>query len=805
MKSKRKIRFYLLPLIALTLIYMPCNSFAQHVKIDSITVADGLSQGFVSSILQDSRGFMWFTTKDGLNRYDGKNFKYYKNDPLDTTSIVDDLPFSIVEDDAKRIWISTLNKNLDCFDPETEVFYHVSAFNFPKRPFGQLRLLRNSNGKIFIDEYREPKEILNHGNEDLGKIKIQKLDLNYPDEPNKYHDVHQVLQTTQEIYLYDKKKFYYSNVGESDFDIELLPTKVNNGQYFVFNSLDDTELNWIYFDGILKCLKNNQIVREYKLDTDISDLLPFVRPNYIHQDAFENLWIMSGAKFYKIEANQLQNEIVKVTTIIDSRVCYTLYKDNSNKLWIGTNGFGVKIIDPARPRIKNMFSDISPNWISAINDSIYQIGGWLVNMNGDYIKRNESMKILANNKGDYIVDAAENTLVINRGKDTIEFSNLNIKAPRPFLDQSGNFWVFTHGSEFFVNWSNTDSLQYFPYDSIWLNRKNAQVNKVYEGHGATLYLCTGAGLVSLKIDESKEKIDWNYWDRKSGLSGNNILCSVDDPLDPEQYIWLGTQKGINKLNKKTGECQHFSKYDGLPNNVVYGIVPDEFGYFWLSTNYGVSQFNPKTKFFRNFTAENDGLQNNEFNRAAFHKMKDGNIMFGGVSGISILKPKDFLPDSTFGNVMFIGLKINNEPIVFDNKNMILETPLWNTKEINLTHDQNFLEVDFASINKISSGKALFKYKMEGVDRDWVFGGERSTLSYPNLDPGEYELKIAEINSSGKLNPNYSSLVVHIASPWYASTLAYLVYAIAILSGLYFLFTFRLRQARVKQDLEFKQK
>ena len=782
--------------------------FAQEVKIDSLTVGAGLSQGFVGSILEDSRGFFWFATRSGLNRFDGQNFKVYRFHPNDSTSLIENQIKSLVEDDFGRIWISTHKKGLECFNPTTGIFHHF-GFNFTDLDDSEYYLpflFKNANGRIWIHRAHNAIEIVGHDSPNLDSIQFVHPNFSSEFKPSEIF-TYLSFQMSGEKFRFSNSKIEYAE-SENNLFVDLEISTSSSDRNFAFQSIDNSGTQWVYFNDTLKCIDGGKIVKEYKLDIELSAGMKIHQRNYIHEDNFGNLWMLIDSRLFKIDKDELKKSQMHAEPVISTSICLHMYKDQIGKLWIGTNGYGVRIIDPNKPIIENQFPHNSCNRINFIKDSIYQIGFDIVKLNGEILARYTEKELIGDGIFIYTRDAESLELKVEKKNKVSKIADLSAQKTKVKIDQDKNYWHFNIRDSFFVKWYNEDTVNYFTYDSLWLNDQERIINSIYSGFDGVKYLSTDKGLVSTKVDRKNNNASFKYWGMRqnNGLNNENVLCSVDDPFEPEKYIWVGTNgSGFYKLNKITGQIVNFTTKNGLPNNVVYSIIPDDYGHLWMSTNFGLSQFNLETHHFRNLTAKEDGLQADEFNTNAYHKLSDGRMIFGGVKGISIIDPKDFLPQEEFGKVTFTDLKINNVNVEYDSENAILDKPLHITEQINLDYNQNFITVGFAALKGYNLGKTTYKYKMEGVDKDWIFANEKTELSYPNLEPGKYNLKVADINQAGNLNPNYASLKFHISSPWWASNLAYVIYAVLFFSLLYILFNNRLRQAKMRQELLYNER
>ena len=258
------------------------------------------------------------------------------------------------------------------------------------------------------------------------------------------------------------------------------------------------------------------------------------------------------------------------------------------------------------------------------------------------------------------------------------------------------------------------------------------------------------------------------------------------------------------MNKSTETFEHFTTKDGLPNNVVYAVLTDSLGRLWLSTNRGISCFIPAKKFFHNFTVA-DGLQDFEFNTGAYYKHPDGRLFFGGVNGINIIKPNTFTFDTSFAPVFFTDLSINNQQVSINDSTGILNTPIETTNTVHLKYIQNFIKVSFAATDFSKLGINNYRYKMDGVDEEWVFANTRNEVSYPNLQPGTYTLHVSNSNENGDWNPKEAVITFIVSPPWWASNWAYGAYLFIIVSGAYLLYQQQIKRIRLRNELAFKEK
>jgi signal transduction histidine kinase/DNA-binding response OmpR family regulator len=262
--------------------------------------------------------------------------------------------------------------------------------------------------------------------------------------------------------------------------------------------------------------------------------------------------------------------------------------------------------------------------------------------------------------------------------------------------------------------------------------------------------------------------------------------------------------GLNRLDKKTGECVRYTTANGLGDNVINGILADDYGNLWLSTNKGLSCFNIAHTYFRNYTTV-DGLVNTEFNHQTYTKRPNGQLLFGGIDGIDALYPKDFLPDTTFAPVYFTALKINNKPVVVRDESGILPRSLAYTDAIYLRHTQNMVTVGFAALRFDKFGTESYQYKLEGADPDWVLAGSRTEASYSNLSPGNYTLSVASLNEAGDRNPHLTVLYITIAAPWWRTWAAYFCYALFLLLIAYFVVQAQIKRVRLQDEVTYKEK
>lgn len=788
--------------------------------VESLTIRDGLSQGFVSAILQDREGFLWAGTKNGLNRYDGRDFKVFTNNPFNPYSISNDFVLSINEY-GDFLLIGTNGGGLNIFHKKTQRFYRL-----PDQLPGGQRLESPVVYKAFVDAHRNiwihywkektyvegpvclirvPGDFWQR----LGNVDQPWADVTI-DKP--YTQLARQVKMSKDgniLWMVNEKEAF--SIQTKTGQLKTYPAATKNG-----NILEDTLGNiWMLGQhGMVRFEKSG--FRPIPCDFKVRNVFGFDRQNRILMNA-------EPEGFLRIETNKTTTQLRRsdAESMGTGSIGDKAIIDRSDIVWLATLGYGLKKLNPHRGRFKTYFQGASI-YSPPFADTAGTIG-YFDFFNGLVCLPTSSRHPLARcgqEKANFRAytrftqDCAgnfwvyfSNTVVyqllqIDRQGRVLE--TYSMKQPPQsggtiMLDEQCMIWIAHNGVLIRLD-PVTKQFTRHEYSNILpLGHEVLALARTANGHW---WLATNYGLV--EAIASGTGFTFKLFKKEPGnansLRNENLSALLVDPKDAN-LLWIGTKGGgLELLDTRTGRFKHLSTNDGLPNDVIYGVLNDNSGNLWLSSNRGLIRYNPATGVIKNFT-EPDGLLSNEFNTWAYGKTPAGELMFGGVNGLHVFNPNDVQDNPVLPPVYFTGFRVNNQPIEpGDSTGLLALAPEW-TREITLPFGQNSIALDFAALEFSVPSKNRFRYYLEGAEAEWAHEGFEHSAQYLNLQPGRYTFKVMGSNSDGVWNPTPALLKIVVLPPWYRSVWAYLLY-VALLAGLvYGYIRFRLHRLRLQQQLD----
>jgi signal transduction histidine kinase/ligand-binding sensor domain-containing protein/DNA-binding response OmpR family regulator len=789
------------------------TSIAQtgNVKFDHIGTKEGLSHGNVIVAMQDRKGFMWFGTRDGLNKYDGYNFTVYKNDPQDSTTLGHNTVMDIVEDAAGNIWLATGGGGLDVFNTSTEIFTHypqgpkgvtdsyinclyldasnllwigtegggLNRFDPATSTFTYFRHDSKLAGSLSDDRV---KDILVDSENnfwvatDFGGLDLLNADgktfthFQYDaDNPNSIshdrvwtlmEDSHKQLWvgTYGGLNFFDRSTRQFKRFVHSTTDANTLGG-------FVVRTLDEDDQGnlWIgmengglsVFNPVLQ--KFNNYLHDDIDNTSLSDNSVW----NVYKDAKGNMWVgtfNSGINFVNRDAvNKFTHyRHTSSPTSLSNNKVLAIFEDSKDRVWIGTDGGGLNLFDPATGEFKHYMHEAgNPNTIC-----------------GNYV-----LAIEEDSEGNlWIGTWADGITKFNPAKNTYkhyQYTASNLKGLRSpniwtiFEDSEKNLWVGTYSEGVHLLDKSTDTFIRFshdPKDSTTIS--NNTINVITEDSMGNIWVGTSGGGLNLFNKQTQKFTSYTHDPNNSNsISNDGILAIVEDSL---KNIWIGSAIGLSRYDRNTKQFTNYYTKDGLPNNTVVSIMEDYNGDLWLSTFNGLSRFTPSTKSFKNFGV-NDGLQGFEFKKASA-KSRSGLMYAGGVNGFNTFLPGNIEQKKYEPPLVLTGFEIFNKKVEIGShlgEPSPLTKSISETTEIDLNYKQSVISFEFASLNYTTDQeKRKYAYLLEGFDKDWNYIGTKRTATYTNLDPGNYTLRIGGLNNEGNWSEKRIAILLHINPPFW---------------------------------------
>jgi streptogramin lyase len=424
----------------------------------------------------------------------------------------------------------------------------------------------------------------------------------------------------------------------------------------------------------------------------------------------------------------------------------TAFAEHKDGFWLGTDGGGVNFYDRKTGKFTNYMEYTTNPKVLAVaqdkNEGLW-LGMWAGGLNHFDVKTKKVRRYLYD--PDNPRSLAENNI----------FDIL--------IDRAGNVWVATFGSGLCKYNPETDDFTRFVNDPSDPNSfAGSVIVKLMEDSSGKIWIATEQQGVD-EYDPATGIFKHHKGGTNPGqLSGNSVFSLWEDS---QKRIWVGTNgSGLNLYNRKDNTFKTYRQKDGLPNDVIMGILEDEKQQLWISTNKGISRFNPKTSKFKNYT-ESDGLQSDQFNRWSYLKLSTGELLFGGTNGFNMFNPATIV-DNTYKPPVFItDLKVFNKPVPIGEKE-ILKQNIILTKEITLSYKQNIFSFEFTALNYRQPEKNQYKYIMEGFQDEWIEAGSERKVSYTNLSPGEYTFRVIASNNDGLWNEEGAAIKIIIIPPFW---------------------------------------
>ncbi|WP_158799654.1 two-component regulator propeller domain-containing protein [Pedobacter sp. L105] len=797
-----------------------------QIQFSRIDISNGLSHNQVNAILKDAKGFMWFGTLSGLNRYDGYEFKIFKHDPRDSTSLTDDFITSIYQLPDNKLYLET-RSGPNIYDPQTETFV--------RNVKGYLKGL-HIQAKVIRDVIKDDEGNFWFNAADEGIFKYNTT-----------------TGLTHHLLCDGKQSFSLKQTAIAALQ------KDSRGNIWVIHSDRTIEMLNIRLDRVQKRInlfpqQQNVVSQDYRLFIDQSGALWVYKLNQ-----------QEGVSYYDPATGE-KRFIDKTPGGLNNNLVNSILQDANGLIWIGTDHGGINLLnkkdftirylvskeyDPkslGQNSILSMYKDVSGIiWVGTFKKGVSFYHEKILKFplyrhqdgNAEGLTYEDVNRFAEDEKGNiWIGTNGGGLFYLNR--TTGIFKRYLHQSDQPnslsndiivslYIDRQKKLWIGTYfggldsfDGQYFRHYKhNVQDPASLSDDRVW---------DILEDHRGNLWVATLSGGLD-QLNRTNGEFSHHRAHQPNSIGSDYICCLIEDH---ESNVWIGTSDGIDEL-KKDGHFVHYQSKAGQPNslinNIVYDLMQDSYGFIWVATRDGISRFDPHSGHFRNFDAkdgltekatlkivedagrnlwlstsnglfnilvtknktgdfsyafrkydEQDGLQGSAFNANAGYKTRSGELLFGGANGFNLFQPLRIKNDRTKPVIVLSGLQISNRNIRIGEKvdgHTVLKESVSLTKKLQLHYNENGFTIAFAALNFFNPQKIRYRYMLEGFDHHWQeLQDDSRRATYTNIDPGNYVFKVMSTDASGNWVNNETRLGIVILPPFWRTTFAYLLYMMA---------------------------
>jgi ligand-binding sensor domain-containing protein/signal transduction histidine kinase len=767
---------------------------AQPYYFKRYQVEDGLSNNAVLCSLQDRNGFMWFGTKDGLNRFDGYSFKVYRYDADNSKTIGGSFIQCLAEDKDGLLWVGTEN-GIYSYNDATETFkplessphklirsimfdqdhnlWFISRLGLCKYNPKTKKTKEYPTSKYFYVSafcqmpdgelwFATPDGSVAQYNKEQDNFSLYPIFDKSP--PTSSHWVENIYQTGDgHIFIGT------STQGVKYFDIQthtykdLLMYGPDHTTIYARNFVRlNTDVYWVASEsGIfiynLKTGETSNLKKQYNDPYSLSD-------NAIYgfcKDKEGGIWVYTyfgGINYYPKQYATFEKFFHKVgENSISGNAVREITPDKNGNLWIGTEDAGLNKLNLATGRITNFQPNGSNTGISHSN-----IHGLLADGNELWIGTFEHGLDVMDLRTEKVIRHYSISRKPHQLRSNFIYAFYKTRAGQLLLSTTSGLYSYDR---------NTDHFDDYPYVPDYMFYTN-----VLEDHEGTIWIGTVRDGIFYYNPKTKKKGFYkNEPKNRNSLIDNRVNRILEDQ---EHHIWIATEAGLSRLDPKSGKFTAYSIKNGFPSNVIYGLLEDRQANLWISSTKGLLKFNPHTGDLKNYTTS-DGLLSDQFNYNSAYQDPKGNMYFGSVKGLVRFNPAAFRPDTFRPPVFITGLQVNNQELVIGAKNSPLKQSLLKTDQITLSHTQSSFSIDFAALSYTSPVMTEYAYKMDGIDRNWTYLKQNRKAYFTDLSPGKYTFSVKASNSSGVWNTRETLLQIEILPAWWLSNFAFVLYGLSL--------------------------
>lgn len=789
MKTKLSILFCLLFLVSSTIL-------GQRLRFKHITSDDGLSTNYVTSIIQDDKGFMWFGTQDGLNKYDGYQVKIFKNDPTNPNSLSYSEVTCIKQINPALILVGTL-EGVNFFNPVTQTFSHLTSKDLHVR----INCISPIDKENVLVGSEEGLCVLNINSKKVTPVKFSEEGVNVTTILTS-GAVSYIGSSEKGMWLYKAgkiEKVTFVKPEFSDIKTEELQSITEIKEY-----ANNLYIGTFGF-GVYKVDKNFEIEKKIALDKGQEDG-NFI--NSIHI-ADSRLYIGTNAGFiiYNLISGErviYRKDEADLSPLNNNKIKF-VFVDKEDNIWLGTDLGGVNIAYKQTLKFPSSTLNYETNF-----ENIYSffeekkgavwLGGvrTLVNLNTLTGSFTDYSNVLESNTALCITKESENIIWIGTWGNGLLRLDKTTKKTKAYLSKklggtvlclkihNGFLYAGTVGDGLFkvnlktfetVNFGEKDGLPNPSVNNIFIDSKNNVWVGTYDG-----------GLVKMKgFDENgKLPIIQKYRNEgKSGQLASNIVLGVNE--DKNGNIWVATSNGLSKL-LPNNTFYNFYEKDGLANTYLYSLLKDSVNNFWMSSNNGIIQFNPlmpeKEIAFKNYGIK-DGLINKEYNMGAAFAGESGVMYFGGARGFNAFRPTAIKDNLHAPEAYVVSYKRGGSDVLTDSL-------ITHKKYLKLSWRENYFQFEVVALDYTDPSKNRFKYKLEGYDNDWSSPTNVRYISYTELPGGEYTFKVKAANNDGIWNEMPYEIHIMVVPPFWKTKIFYVLVFLFAGAGIYAFTQYRTR-------------
>lgn len=795
------------------------------LRFQNLTIADGLSNNTIRCIIQDSRGFMWFGTSNGLNKYDGYRFTVYRNEPSEPYGSGCLEVLSIFEDSDGDIWVGTKSCGVYIYDRKIDKIRRLVLNKDPTEHFNSYyvrSILEDGEGRVWV------------GTED-GLYSFRKKTGEIAHYRHYNNDSTSLSHPIIYSILEDRKNRLW--VGTYN-GLNLLDQKTGHFRRYFYDAIkgDNTVLNihedeignlWmgIYSGGVIRFNPKDGTYKRYVHDTKKKNTISTNNVFSLTGDGHGRLYCGTengGLNMLDLETGQFSHCTFKIEEAggLTSNSIYSLYYSRDEILWVGTYNGGVNYASQQNQGFRHYKAakdELNNPYILSVTES--KDGNLWIGTDGgglNYFDRkigkytyylhdeNDPHSLGANVVATVFEDQEGHIWVglYHAGLDLFEpqtgsFTHFrhapgnsntiqNNSINTIFEDSRGNFYAGTHtGLDFFDR--STKTFKRLPYSII-----TTGVLSIIEDKQRNLWVGTYGGLSFIDVNADTVK-NYFYVDE----SGEIVRIVTALYEDSQGHLWVGTLDGLYLLDRKSQKFLHYPLDDKNLNNEIAGIVEDDNGNLWISNNHSLLKLEGAVHLPENPVIVNFGIYSGI---RKLYQSREGEIFFGGNYGLNAFFPRDILKNHHIPPVVITNFMIFGKDAGIGLSGSPLHKHIAETEDMILSHGQSVITFEFAALNYIYPEKNQYAYFLEGFDKEWNYLGNQRTATYTNLDAGEYVFRVKGSNNDGVWNEEGASIRIKIIPPWWKTPWAFLFYILFTGLLFYSIWRFQLNRARMQHEL-----